>query len=373
MKKILIDATIIRMEDLYKSLPIYIFRYLASIEKEEYSRYKILVLDEVLDYMKQRYSMFEYITYNPYTNKMSSNRIIKFIQRCRLYKKTVENSDCQILFIPNDLVTFSSIKTTLKKITVIHDMKSMNNRSRFSVNYIINWIYYHQLLSSSNKIVAISNFTKQDLLNFFPRTNLNKIQIIYNSVEISPTRIEIQKDFYNNYILFVNTLIPYKNIMTFLRAFSLIKDKIHQNIIIVGKTTEHWNNEAIPFIQQNGFSHRVVHLENISNGELIQLYQNATLFVTTSLKEGFGYTPIEAAMCGCPVISSTCEALLDTTKELLHYYEPAQDAKILSRKILHVLNNTPSKKELDGIACKYKELYSPEKQYQSFKNIFNSL
>ena len=95
--------------------------------------------------------------------------------------------------------------------------------------------------------------------------------------------------------------------------------------------------------------------------------------MTTSLKEGFGYTPIEAAMCGCPVISSTCEALLDTTKELLHYYEPAQDAKILSRKILHVLNNTPSKKELDGIACKYKELYSPEKQYQSFKNIFNSL
>ena len=201
MKKILIDATIIRMEDLYKSLPIYIFRYLASIEKEEYSRYKILVLDEVLDYMKQRYSMFEYITYNPYTNKMSSNRIIKFIQRCRLYKKTVENSECQILFIPNDLVTFSSIKTTLKKITVIHDMKSMNNRSRFSINYIINWIYYHQILSNSNKIIAISNFTKQDLLKLFPRTNLNKMQIIYNSVEISPTRIEIQKDFYKNYIL----------------------------------------------------------------------------------------------------------------------------------------------------------------------------
>ena len=87
MERILIDATIIRLNDIYKSLPIYIFRYLDSIEEEEYGRYNILVLDEVFEYMRQRYSMFEYIVYNPYTSKMSSNRIIRFIQRCRYIKE----------------------------------------------------------------------------------------------------------------------------------------------------------------------------------------------------------------------------------------------------------------------------------------------
>ncbi|WP_158296832.1 glycosyltransferase [Prevotella jejuni] len=181
------------------------------------------------------------------------------------------------------------------------------------------------------------------------------------------------KDSYKNYILFVNTLLPYKNIMTFLNAFYLIKDKIKQNIIIVGKTTEYWTNEVIPFLEQKGLLHRVVHLENISNAELVKLYQDASLFVTTSLKEGFGYTPIEAAMCGCPVISSKCEALLDTTKDLLFYYEPAQDAGELSKQICYVINNPPSKKKLDDIAYKYREIYSPQKQYRNFKQIFNSL
>ena len=373
MERILIDATIIRLNDIYKSLPIYIFRYLDSIEEEEYGRYNILVLDEVFEYMRQRYSMFEYIVYNPYTSKMSSNRIIRFIQRCRLYKRTVECSGCQILFIPNDLVTFSSIKTTLKKVTVIHDMKSINNRTRFSIGFIINWIYYHQLLSNSDKIISTSKFTRDDILKFFPRTNLDKLQVIYNSVEISAKKNENWKDSYKNYILFVNTLLPYKNIMTFLNAFYLIKDKIKQNIIIVGKTTEYWTNEVIPFLEQKGLLHRVVHLENISNAELVKLYQDASLFVTTSLKEGFGYTPIEAAMCGCPVISSKCEALLDTTKDLLFYYEPAQDAGELSKQICYVINNPPSKKKLDDIAYKYREIYSPQKQYRNFKQIFNSL
>ena len=71
-------------------------------------------------------------------------------------------------------------------------------------------------------------------------------------------------------------------------------------------------------------------------------------------------------MCGCPVISSKCEALLDTTKDLLFYYEPAQDAGELSKQICYVINNPPSKKKLDDIAYKYREIYSPQKQYRNF-------
>lgn len=92
------------------------------------------------------------------------------------------------------------------------------------------------------------------------------------------------------------------------------------------------------------------------------MYRNASLFITTSLKEGFGYTPIEVAMCGCPVISTKCEALGDTTRDLLYYYNPPTDETDLSEQILNVLQNPPSQEHLKSISEEYKQIYNTENQ-----------
>ncbi|SFG53433.1 glycosyltransferase [Prevotella sp. KH2C16] len=373
MTKILIDGSIIHMEDLYKSLSIWIFRYLDSIDEKERIRYKILVLEETAAYMKKRYPQFEFIVYNPYSLNLSSNRIKKFFQRNKLYKKVVENSNCDILFVPNDLVTFSSVKVKLRKVTVVHDMKSINNAPKLSIQYLSNLYYYNRLLAHSDKVVAISKYTKEDILRFFPRKYEKKIEVIYNSVEISEQGIEDVRYNYTNYILFVNTLMPYKNVMTFLKGFALLKEKIKQKVIIVGRTTDYWSSNVMGYIKAAGIDERIIHLENLSEAELIWLYKHADLFVTTSLKEGFGYTPIEAAMCCCPVVSSTCEALADTSKGLLHYYGPPMDAEALSKVMEETLSMPQSKEELLLIANNYNEAYSREKQIKLYTEIFNRL
>lgn len=167
------------------------------------------------------------------------------------------------------------------------------------------------------------------------------------------------------YILYVNTLQPYKNIATLVKAFCAIKDRCKERLLVVGKSTAYWENVMLPLLHTNKVNDRVIQLENLSNNELRFLYEHASLFVTPSLNEGFGYTPIEAAICQCPVLSSMQESLPDVTKGFLNYYYPAIDEEALAHSIIKLLNNRPKQETLNKIANIYCECYSPQKQAEN--------
>jgi glycosyltransferase involved in cell wall biosynthesis len=76
------------------------------------------------------------------------------------------------------------------------------------------------------------------------------------------------------------------------------------------------------------------------------------------LHEGFGRTPIEAALHEIPVISSRCDSLPEATMEMLDYYEPPCDFNVLAVKIMEVLSRKNDVERLKQIAEKYKINYS---------------
>ena len=358
--RVLVDATYITRETWYKSLSVYLFRFLDSIKKDSYKDFVILVLPEVMEDMLLKYPGMKQIVYNPYSEKLSGNRFLKYIRRRRLYRDVVNSSDCDALFVPNDLIMFSAIKTRLKKTVVIHDMKSINEKSKLSLSYWIFWLYYWLLIKYAAHVVAISTYTKQDIIRFFKKAQ-DKIKVVYNSVTI-PTAGNMDLKINGPYLLYVNALLSYKNLITLVKAYSLLKSQIQHKLVVVGKETEYWLREVLPWIKREGIEDRVIRLQDISEEYLATLYRNASLFITTSLKEGFGYTPIEAAMCGCPVISTKCEALGDTTRDLLYYYNPPTDETDLSEQILNVLQNPPPQEHLKSISEEYKKIYNTENQ-----------
>lgn len=365
--------THISADKLYSSITIYVFRILNNITRPEC--YILLITEELESYIKNRYPSFKYIIFKySHNNVNNCPYIFKHIKQFYNYRKVVNNSGCDVVFIASDMYLYTCVPVKPSKIVVIHDLKAIKEKGDTALKRIKIYLfhkYYYYFMKSAQKIIAISNFTKQDILMHY-NIKKEKIAVIYNSIELSCDSIMLTPmKGINKYILYVNTLLPYKNIITLVKAFINLKNEIDEDLVIVGKKTDYWNRIILPLIEKNNITNRVILLENISNSELKYLYIHASLFVSTSLREGFGYTPIEAAICECPVICTRCEALSDTTQNMLYYYSHPTDDKELSARIIEILNKEREIESLKKISEEFSKLYSPKRQVDELEHLFN--
>ena len=71
-------------------------------------------------------------------------------------------------------------------------------------------------------------------------------------------------------------------------------------------------------------------LGRVSDAELKALYQHARAFVFPSRYEGFGIPPLEAMACGCPVLASTADAVVETCGDAALSFDPDDPAGLAS-------------------------------------------
>ena len=230
--------------------------------------------------------------------------------------------------------------------------------------------FMDRILDKNTFIVTISEEARKNIQKQLPYLKA-PLYLIHNSVIVSRKMIRLKDIENQKYILFVNTLMEYKNIETLIRAFFLIKDKIPHILLIKARSTEFWQKKMIPLISDLKLMNRVVLYEkNLSDEEMAFLYNKAEIFVSTSLMEGFGYTPIEAAIYKTSVITTKIPVILETSKGLFHYYEPAKDYRILSSTIYNLLQNPDSPETLRDISKKLESLYLPIEQARKFISLF---
>ena len=105
-----------------------------------------------------------------------------------------------------------------------------------------------------------------------------------------------------------------------------------------------------------------------SEGEMRYLYTHADLFVTPSLEEGFGYTPIEAAVLKTPVLISNIAVLKEVTQGKIASFNPHSQEE-LAEKISRIISNPPSDEERTALSEFYLKEYSLEKQIERFTEV----
>lgn len=276
-------------------------------------------------------------------------------------EKTINaQHDCDIV-ISLGIETSCFWKIKIPKIQVVHDLYPLRvwkGSARFLYRLFVPYILRH-----SAGIIAITKYVKQDLLQTYPFLSADKITVIHNGVPLpSVDGGENQRMDYS-YLLYISTLYEYKNVGTLVKAFIKLKDAIPHKLVIVGKTTPYWEDIVLPLIRQAGIEDRIVHLSHyVSDEDIVRLYRSAAILISPSLHEGFGYTPIEAAICKTPVICTKETALPEVTMGLVNYYEPSLDSEALKNAILEVLNNYPSEKRLQTISDTFKESYDNTRQ-----------
>ncbi|MEW5757049.1 MAG: glycosyltransferase family 1 protein [Pseudomonadota bacterium] len=96
-----------------------------------------------------------------------------------------------------------------------------------------------------------------------------------------------------------------------------------------------------------------IFLRQVENADMPAFYSMADVFVLPTQYDTFGWPPLEAAACGCPVITSNIEPLNENLRDIALFVEPS-DAQKLAELMIRVLNDGQLARELSakgGVVC----------------------
>ncbi|HZH32337.1 MAG TPA: glycosyltransferase family 1 protein [Pyrinomonadaceae bacterium] len=156
----------------------------------------------------------------------------------------------------------------------------------------------------------------------------------------------------DDFILFVGTVEPRKNLLTLVRAFEELtrSTSLRPQLVIAGK--KGWlTEELFALIEQSGLGSRMLFTGYISDEDLAALYSSCRVCVYPSLYEGFGLPPLEAMSCGAPVITSRIPVIMETVGDAARLVEPT-DVGALSACIRELWESEADRRRLsaEGIA-----------------------
>jgi len=225
-------------------------------------------------------------------------------------------------------------------VATIHDLAPFHVAGKYDMarmfygRVVVRWLARRQ-----DAIIAISGNTAQDIEKFFG-IPVARLDVILNGIDharFSPgdparaaadaaTRWKLDRPFF----LYISRLEhPAKNHVRLIEAFNRFKSASGLDWLLVLGGTD-WNGAehihaaaaASPFAKDIRF------LGFIDDAILPDLYRAASAMVYPSLYEGFGFPPIEAMACGCPVLSSTRGSLGEVVGDAAATVDPENIADI---------------------------------------------
>ncbi len=217
--------------------------------------------------------------------------------------------------------------------------------------------YYGQVdlaARGADHIIAVSESTKRDtvrLLGVPPE----KITVIYEAAHplftpmADPEALARVRERYRlppDFILFVSTIEPRKNIPTLLRAFRRLRDNYKSKATLAIAGNRGWLVEEVDAtIEELQLGDSVRCLGGVPNEELVYLYNAARLFVFPSFYEGFGLPPLEAMACGTPVIVSNTSSLPEVVGDAGWLVNP-EDVEGLTVAMYRILSDENLRREM---------------------------
>jgi glycosyltransferase involved in cell wall biosynthesis len=290
---------------------------------------------------------------NEFKNSILSQNLIYANQNINGSKNRIiyEQLKAKKLYKNYDLVHFPDYATPVlykgKKLGTIHDMAMYTMRDKYTKMQIMTKdVLLKNTVKNADKLICVSEFSKRELIKYYPEVE-EKATVVYSGIEIP--QYDIQQEFEvntlqkyniekNNYILYVGTIAPQKNINNLIKAYvQSIGKGLDSKLVIAGK--KGWMyDEIFKYVNENKMSEKIIFTDYINDLELEVLYKNAKIFSTISLYEGFGFPPLEAIGRGIPVLLSDIEIFREICGNSALYCNP-YDIQNISDNMLKLIED----------------------------------
>ncbi|MFA6992660.1 MAG: glycosyltransferase family 1 protein [Candidatus Gracilibacteria bacterium] len=220
-------------------------------------------------------------------------------------------------------------------------------------------LFYNLIIKNAVKraktVVAVSQNTKNDIIKHL-KIKEQKIKVIHNGVNsnfkliadqsiLSKTlsKFNIKKDF----LLYTGVWRSHKNLSRLIEAFAIIRNKknLDLNLVITGNKDPYYP-EVTKTIKSLNLEKNVITPGLVSEEDLINLYNAASIYVFPSLYEGFGIPPLEAMKCGTPVAASNTASIPEICGEKNAVFFDPYNTEDIAEKITTLYKDKDLQKEL---------------------------
>jgi glycosyltransferase involved in cell wall biosynthesis len=196
-------------------------------------------------------------------------------------------------------------------------------------------------LETADLIISISESTKKDICELH-QIDPQKVVVAYPGVSrvfhkrTAPIS-RAERDDERPYMLYVGNRGWYKNFDLLLNTFVRQKYFYDFDLVLVG------GERKLSVQQHEGVTNCVgkgtwLKHKFCSDSGLAELYSNATVFICTSLYEGFGIPLVEAMACGCPVIAPKTSSVPEVVGDAALLFDP-KDPEDLARQMDRVISD----------------------------------
>ena len=354
-------------------------RFIVRILSEQFSdnQYHLYSPSEGKAYLRSRVEALPNIVFH-YPSSLFY-RVFGSIWRSRGLLSNLQSDGIQLFHGLSNEIPYGLHKKKIPSVVTIHDLIFMRFPQFYKpIDREIYKMKFKRACQESDRVIAISEATKCDLINFFG-IDEHKISVVYQGCDpiflqtvTEKEKQEVKNKYHlpDRYILNIGTIEYRKNLLRLVKAMTAIQDQ-GIRLVAVGRETP-YVKEIETYIQENRLQNRIQLLHNVAWKDMAAIYQSASIFVYPSLFEGFGIPILEAIHSNVPVIAATGSCLEEAGGPASAYVNP-NNTEMLASAIDTILSSPETASRMIKESKAYVARFSDQQIAQDLMNVYKQV
>ncbi|WP_420631047.1 glycosyltransferase family 4 protein [Candidatus Leptofilum sp.] len=329
----------------------------------------------LLTHLVQQHPEWEYLLFSnqplaPLEAELAQMRpvarqfISRFVWMQLMLPHIIRQTEPHLCHFPNNTAPFN---VNCPTIITIHDASLFLHGAYHPTSRLLALrLLLPHVARRATAVITVSYHARQDLIRTL-NLPAEKIHVIHEAApdNFRPLENPAQRNYLrtryhlpDNFILFVGTIEPRKNLTRLIRAVGSLRQRgCPTRLVLIGPNGWLLNGSLEREIEALGLQEVVQNLGYVPQEDLPGIFSLATLFAFPSLYEGFGLPPLEAMACGTAVLTSHNSAMAEICGDAAYLVDP-QDEEAIADGLATLLQDADLREHLQQCGLARARQYS---------------